>query len=132
MAELLSQEWLDAQCVGAEGGDAGGAAEAGDAGDAGDAGSDPTASAIVQHVVNGAPEGNVSYWTRIDRGRVVEAVLGEADKPDLTFTIAYDDAVRIDSGELELSAAYMQGRLKADGDMAKLLALLAATHQPPA
>jgi SCP-2 sterol transfer family len=120
VAELLSQEWLDQLGASVEAD-----AEGGGAGD-------PAASAVVQHVINGAPEGSVSYWTRIDRGRVVEAALGEAEKPDLTFTVAYDDAVRLDSGEVEPSAAYMQGRLKADGDMTKLFALLVATHRAPA
>lgn len=123
MADLLSPEWLDQLRADAQGTDAG---------DEGHDAGDPAATAVVQHVVNGAPDGTVSYWTRIDRGRVVEAALGEAEKPDLTFTVAYDDAVRLDRGDVEPSAAYMQGRLKADGDMTKLFALLAASHRAPA
>jgi hypothetical protein len=147
VAEILSQAWLDQLCAAS-----GAGVEARDeAGAAGDAGAEveraagegdgrgsgwdgegrtgpAVASALVQHVVSGAPDGTVSYWTRYDGGRVVEAALGEVDGPDLTFQVGYDDAVRIDRGALELSAAYMQGRLKADGDMTRLLALLAGDH----
>jgi hypothetical protein len=125
VAEVLSQEWLDALSAGkvdGDGGEAGG--EAG-----GESPGDPVAPGfLVQHVVSNAPDGTVPYWTRVDRGRVVEASLGQAEKADLTLSVAYDDAVRIDRGELELSAAYMQGRLKAEGDMTKLFALLRSTH----
>jgi hypothetical protein len=112
VAQVLSQEWLDRQLTRGD-------EEAAEA---------AAVSGVVQHVVSGAPDGTVSYWIRYDGGRVVEAAFGQAESPDLTFQVGYDDAVRIDRDELELSAAYMQGRLKADGDMTMLLALLAGDH----
>jgi hypothetical protein len=122
MVEFLSQEWFD-QLVAEVGGDAG-------SGDADDAGSD--VSMLVQNLVTGGPDGDVSFWTKIERGRTVEVGQGEVDKPDLTLTAAYEDAERQAAGEVEPSAAYMQGRLKAEGDMTKLFALLKATHVPQA
>jgi hypothetical protein len=119
VAEFLSQQWLDEQCA---------SGVAATVEDVEGAATDPATSAVVQHVVNGAPGGTVSYWTRIHHGQVVEAELGETDEPDLTVTVAYEDALRLDRGEMEPSVAYMQGRLKADGDMPKLFALLAASH----
>jgi len=112
---FLSQDWLDALRSSMEGLPA-----------------SPGASALVQFVVNGAPEGNVVYSTQYDDGRVVDAAVGKpAGDPDLTVTLAYDDAVRLARGDLELSAAYMQGTVKVEGDMARLFALLPATHRPP-
>jgi hypothetical protein len=120
VAAFLSQEWFDEQV----------AVVAGD--DTADAGAgDPEASMLVQNVVTGGPAGDVSFWTRIERGRTVELSPGTVDKPDLTLMAAYEDAERQAAGEVEPSAAYMQGRLKAEGDMTKLFALLRATHTPP-
>ena len=51
---------------------------------------------------------------------------------DLTFSLGYDDAVRLARGEVELSTVFMQGRLKAEGDMRKLFALMAVDHRPEA
>ena len=114
MVAFLSQEWLDAQ-----------RAALGDVPPAADA------DALVQHVVTGAPSGNVSYFTEFSEGRIVAAGLGAAAAdPDLTVTATYKDAALLATGELELSAAYMQGTVKVEGSMQALFALLPATHRP--
>jgi alkyl sulfatase BDS1-like metallo-beta-lactamase superfamily hydrolase len=113
MAAFLAQEWLDLQrAAGQELPPASGV------------------SATVQHVVTGAPDGNVLYTTTVEDGRVVQAALGKLDEPDLTFTVTYEVAQRMAQGELEMGAAYMQGALKAEGDMSKLLPVLELTHHP--
>jgi hypothetical protein len=90
----------------------------------------PDASALVQYVVSGAPEGNVTYFTQFDEGRIVDAGVGKpATEPDLTVTLTYGDALRLAAGDLELSAAYMQGTVKVEGDMSRLFGLLPATHR---
>jgi SCP-2 sterol transfer family protein len=90
---------------------------------------DPTASAVILTTVTGGPDGNVTYTTTIEHGRIVAAAIGEpSGQPDLTFSVGYDDAVRQARGEVELSTLFMQGRLKADGDTRKLFALLAVDH----
>ena len=114
MVAFLSQDWLSA-LVGAT------------------SGVEPAegATALVQYAVTGAPEGNAAYYVQYDDGRIVDAGVGKASTgPDLTFTLTYGDAARLATGELELSAAYMQGSLKAEGDMAQLFRLLPATHRP--
>jgi hypothetical protein len=114
---FLSQDWLDLQRLAAADHDL------------------PTggASAVTQMTVTGGPGGNVTYTTTIEHGRLVAAALGEASgQPDLTFSLGYDDAVRLARGEVELSTVFMQGRLKAEGDMRKLFALLAVDHRPEA
>jgi hypothetical protein len=114
---FLSQDWLDLQRLAAADHDlpSGGA------------------SAVTQMTVTGGPGGNVTYTTTIEHGRLVAAALGECSgQPDLTFSLGYDDAVRLARGEVELSTVFMQGRLKAEGDMRKLFALLAVDHRPEA
>ena len=53
--------------------------------------------------------------------------MGAIADADLMLTIARDDAQAVASGEVEPSVAYMRGRLKASGDGALLLGLLAST-----
>lgn len=113
MAAFLAQEWLDLQCAAGQ-----------------ELPARPGVSATVQHVVTGAPDGNVLYTTTVEDGRVVRAALGKSEEPDLTFTVTYEGSQRIGQGELETGAAYMQGALKAEGDMTKLLPLLELTHHP--
>jgi hypothetical protein len=89
------------------------------------------ATALVQYVVSGAPSGNATFFVQYDEGRVADGGVGKAaGEPDLVFTLTYGDAARLATGELELSAAYMQGTVKAEGDMAALFRLLPATHRP--
>ena len=47
---------------------------------------------------------------------------------EVTLTQTHEDAMRIQKGELDANAAFMQGRIKVTGNMAKLLALLPITN----
>ena len=48
---------------------------------------------------------------------------GKAKLPDVTFTIADKHLVRIGEGKLNLQTAFIQGRLKIEGDSAKAMKL---------
>jgi hypothetical protein len=109
MADFLTEEWLAAQPMVAV----------------------PGLSAVVQHVVTAAPEGNVVYSVTYADGEPA-AALGQVDAADVTLTLSYDDARRIADGENSLAAAYMQGRLRAEGDMKAIFALLEAAPRPSA
>ena len=97
----------------------------------------PGASGRLQVVVTGAGGGDVVWWLDYADGRAVGGGRGgRALDPDdevpgglplvaLTEPIAVAKAVA--SGELELSAAFMQGRAKTAGDQRALLRLLAMT-----
>lgn len=74
----------------------------------------------VQQVVTGAPDGEVSYWTKFSGGEVTGAI-GEADDADVTIAQDYDTAVALNRGEMNAQAAFMQGKLKVTGNMGKLL-----------
>jgi putative sterol carrier protein len=78
------------------------------------------ASFVLQQIVTGAPEGDVSYWTRFNDGKV-EGALGESESPDVTITQDYETAAALSRAELNAQAAFMQGKLKVTGNMGKLL-----------
>jgi putative sterol carrier protein len=91
----------------------------------------PGASVRLQQVVTGAPGGDVTYHVVIEDGRTVAQALGEdPEGAEVTLIATYDDSVRILLGELDASAAFMQGRVKVTGNMAKVMALLPLTNSP--
>jgi hypothetical protein len=69
----------------------------------------------------------VSYHWSYRDGIPGEGGVGSVADADLTLTIARADAEDVASGEVEPSVAYMRGRVKASGDGALLLGLLAST-----
>jgi putative sterol carrier protein len=46
------------------------------------------------------------------------------------MTQTYDDAMKIQQGELDVNAAFMQGRIKVTGNLAKLMSLMPLTNAP--
>ena len=114
MAKYLTQEWLDESRKLAE-----------------DQPVRPGATAKMQYVVTGAPEGeDIKYYWVLEDGKLLEAKVGELDDTDFTLTMSYEDAVKVQQGELDPNAAFMQGRMKVTGNMAKLMSLLPLTNSP--
>jgi predicted lipid carrier protein YhbT len=87
----------------------------------------PGASARIQHVVTGAPDGEVRYVHTVVDGRTTELVLAKDDGADVTLTNTYADAQALARGELDPRVLFMQGRMKMAGDMGKVLALMPVT-----
>jgi len=90
----------------------------------------PGATARVQHVVTGTPDGEARYAQSVVDGRVEATTLGTDPEAEVTLTQTYADARRIAEGELDASAAFMQGRIKVVGDMGKVMALMPLTQSP--
>jgi predicted lipid carrier protein YhbT len=90
----------------------------------------PGASARMQYIVTGGPDGEIRYYWVLEDGKLLESQLGELPDPDITLSQTYDDAKKIQQGELDPNAAFMQGRIKVSGNMAKLMALLPLTNAP--
>jgi putative sterol carrier protein len=111
MAKFLTQEWLDLQK---------------------DLGQEfperPGASARMQYKVSGAPDGDVTFHTVIDNGKILENALGEDDQAEFTMAVGYDDFSKVNKGELDANAAFMQGRIKVTGNMGKLMSLMPLTQ----
>ena len=113
MAKYLSQEWLDeGKALGQEFPER------------------PGATARMQYVVSGAPGGDVKYYQVIENGKMLENTLGEDPNAEFTLTVSYDDSVKIQNGELDPNAAFMQGRMKVTGNMGKLMSLMPLTQSP--
>ncbi len=90
----------------------------------------PGATARMQYVLTGGPDGEIRYYWVLEDGKLLEDSLGRLEDADLTLTMSYDDARKIQTGELDEQAAFMQGRIKVEGNMAKLMALLPITSSP--
>jgi alkyl sulfatase BDS1-like metallo-beta-lactamase superfamily hydrolase len=90
----------------------------------------PGASARMQYVVTAGPEGDIKYYWILDNGKLIESQLGEVSDEDFTMTLSYDDSVKIQKGELDANAAFMQGRMKVTGNMGKLMQLMPLTNSP--
>jgi putative sterol carrier protein len=113
MSKWLSQEWLDETRKMAEG-------QPERAG----------ASARMQYVVTGAPDGDIAYYWILENGKISQSQLGRLDDAEVTLTTGYPDALKIQKGELDANAAFMQGKVKVTGNMAKVMSLLPITNSP--
>jgi putative sterol carrier protein len=113
MAKWLTQEWLDEGKALSEGQP-----------------ERPGASARMQYVITGGPDGDVRYYWVLENGKLLESNVGDLDDAEVTLTQTYEDAKRIQKGELDPNAAFMQGRVKVTGNMAKLMSLLPITNSP--
>jgi putative sterol carrier protein len=90
----------------------------------------PGASARLQYVITGGPDGDVNYYWVVKEGKLVENRLGLLEDAEVTLTETIEDAMAMQKGELDANAAFMQGKIKVTGDVAKLLALLPITMSP--
>jgi putative sterol carrier protein len=71
-------------------------------------------NATVQFDLSGDNGGK--WWLKIHDG-AAEAGKGEVENPNLTLLAAADDYVKIALGQMDGTAAFMQGKLKIKGDM---------------
>jgi putative sterol carrier protein len=85
------------------------------------------ANGTVSLAITTGKRDEVSYHWSYRNGVPGDGAVGAAADADLVLTIARDDAQAVASGEMEPSVAFMRGRLKASGDGALLLGLLAST-----
>ena len=74
----------------------------------------------LQFVVTDAPDGEIRYHITVADGAAALAS-GTLDDADATITNTYETAVGISQGELNTQMAFMTGKLKVEGNMAKLL-----------
>lgn len=87
----------------------------------------PGATATIQYEIIDGPDGQVDYYWVVDEGKLIECQLGKLDEPELILTQTYEDAMAIQKGDLDATAAFMQGKVRVVGNMGKLMALLPVT-----
>jgi putative sterol carrier protein len=78
------------------------------------------AELALQFNTTGAPIGDVSYFMKTSGGSASFA-LGAIDGADVTIGQTYETASAISKGDLNTQAAFMQGKLKLAGNLAKLM-----------
>ena len=90
------------------------------------------ATARLQYQVTGTPEGDVHYYWVVENGKLLEWTLGDDPDAEITLSMSYEDAVKMQRGELDPNAAFMQGRIKVvpGSNMGKLMSLLPLTQSP--
>jgi putative sterol carrier protein len=113
MAKFLSQEWLDLQRELAQ-----------------EFPERPGASARMQYKISGGQDGDVTFHTVIEDGKIIENALGDDADAEFTMAVGYDDFVKVSKQELDANAAFMQGRVKVTGNMGKLMSLMPLTQSP--
>jgi len=114
MARYLTQEWLDETRAMAA-----------------DQPERPGATVRMNYVVQDVPDrGEVTYHWLLENGKLLASDLGALEDAEVTLTMAYTDAVDMTRLELDMNAAFMQGRVKVTGNMAKLMSLLPLTNAP--
>ncbi len=74
----------------------------------------------LQFKVSDSPSGEVDYHFAIAGGNATVA-LGVAEGADVSVSSTYDTAVAISKGDLNTQAAFMTGKLKVSGNLAKLM-----------
>lgn len=74
----------------------------------------------LQFNVANAPQGDLAYYLHAT-GRGATLSLGTVADPDVTVGQEYDTAVAISKGDLNTQTAFMTGKLKVSGNLAKLM-----------
>jgi putative sterol carrier protein len=74
----------------------------------------------LQFVVTDSPEGEIPYYVSVADGSA-DMARGTLETADVTIRSTYETAVGISKGEINTQMAFMTGKLKVDGNMAKLL-----------
>lgn len=76
---------------------------------------------VIQHEIAGAPDGKVRFFLEWENGRLATASLGKHPEPNVMVQAKAPEALRVLKGDLSPDVAYMQGRLKVDGDYRRVL-----------
>ena len=74
----------------------------------------------LQFEVTDAPTGSIDYYLTVGDG-VATLALGTLDDADASVSSDYETAAAIAKGELNVQMAFMTGKIKVGGNMAKVM-----------
>jgi putative sterol carrier protein len=74
----------------------------------------------VQFDVTGGPDGDVVYYLKVSGGDT-ETEIGPLDGADVTVSSDYETSQAISKGELNVQMAFMTGKIKVGGNVAKIM-----------
>ena len=74
-----------------------------------------------QYEISGAPQGKVRYYIEIENGKVTGAELGKHPSPNCSVSTTYKEVLSILQQEKSVTASFMQGNFKIDGEYEKYL-----------
>tara|TARA_B100000405_G_scaffold51742_1_gene34348 strand:- start:200 stop:577 length:378 start_codon:yes stop_codon:yes gene_type:complete len=74
-----------------------------------------------QYEISGAPQGKVRYYIEIENGKVTDAELGKHPSPNCSVSTTYKEVLSILQQEKSVTASFMQGNFKIDGEYEKYL-----------
>jgi putative sterol carrier protein len=105
--KFLSEDWLNASSQTL-------------AGDADYQAATATTDLTLQFVVTDAPDGDVEYNVTMANGSTSFAP-GALEGADATIRNNYETAMAISKGDLNTQAAFISGKLKVEGNLAKIM-----------
>ncbi len=82
----------------------------------------------IQFETEDGPDGSVNYYLSAAGGNASMA-LGDLEGADVTVKQSYETASAISKGELNTQTAFMTGKLKVSGNLAKLMMHQSAIQQ---
>ncbi len=74
----------------------------------------------VQFEVSGTSAGDVAYYLKVQDG-AVETDMGILEGADVTVSSDYETSKAISKGELNVQMAFMTGKIKVGGNVAKIM-----------
>ena len=82
----------------------------------------------IQFTTEGGPDGDVDYFLK-SSGGTSNMAIGSLEDADVTVKQGYDTATAIARGDLNTQTAFMTGKLKVSGNLAKLMMHQGAIQQ---
>lgn len=82
----------------------------------------------IQFHTEGGPDGDVDYYLK-SSGGTSNMAIGTLEDADVTVKQSYETATSIAKGDLNTQTAFMTGKLKVSGNLAKLMMHQAAIQQ---
>lgn len=79
-----------------------------------------SAELAIQFNTSAAPQGDVAYYLTTTGG-TADLSMGEVSDPDVTIVQSYETASAISQGNLNTQTAFMTGKIKVSGNLAKLM-----------